>query len=205
MRSMRNAVLISSIAVAVFGSGCATKKYVTTEVAGLEAASSQRMDDIEGQVEQNQSRLDEQEENMGEISKTAQEALERAIAAGKLAEGTFLYETVFSDDKVRFGFNEAQLSDTAQQALDIFVEDLKSRDQNVYIEIQGHTDSVGSDEYNFQLGQRRAEAVRRYLSTKGIPLVRMSVISYGKSAPIADNATSEGRSINRRVTLVVLM
>ena len=205
MRSINGTLLVCAVGSALLVSGCATKKYVTTEVAGLEAASSQRMDDIETQVEQNQSRLDQQEESMGEISRTAQEALERAIAAGKLAEGTFLYETVFSDDKVRFGFDEAQLSDTAAQALDIFVEDLKSRDQNVYIEIQGHTDSVGSDEYNYQLGEKRAEAVRRYLSTKGIPLVRMSVISYGESAPIADNSTPEGRSINRRVTLVVLM
>ncbi len=204
MRSKNGWFLFLALVAVLITSGCATKKYVTTEVAGLEAASNQRMDDIETQVEQNQSRLDEQEESMGEISKTAQEALERAIAAGKLAEGKFLYETVFSDDKVRFGFDQAQLSDTAMQALDLFVEDLKVRDEDVYIEIQGHTDATGSDEYNFLLGERRAEAVRRYLSTKGIPLVRMSVISYGKSAPIADNATSEGRAINRRVTLVVL-
>lgn len=185
-------------------SGCATKKYVSQEVAGLDASTSQRMDGIETQVEQNQSRLDQQEESLGEISQTAQEALERAIAAGKLAEGKFLYETVFSDDQVKFGFNEAELTPTAMQALDIFVEDLKSRDQNIFIEIQGHTDSVGSEEYNYELGQRRAETVRRYLSSRGIPLHRMAVISYGLTAPIADNSTSEGRAINRRVTIVVL-
>ena len=193
-------VLLSSLTL----TGCASKKYVTKEVAGLDAASSQRMDGIESQVEQNQSRLDQQEQGMGEISQTAQEALERAIAAGKLAEGKFLYETVFSDDQVKFGFNEAELTPTALQALDIFVEDLKSRDQNVFIEIQGHTDSVGSADYNFQLGQKRADAVRRYLSSRGIPLHRMSVISYGLTAPIADNSTPEGRAINRRVTIVVL-
>ena len=204
MKSIRTAFVLTLVLAALVATGCATKKYVTTEVAGLEAANSQRMDGIETQVEQNQSRLDQQEDDMGEISQTAQEALERAIAAGKLAEGTFLFETVFSDDKVRFGFDEANLTDTATQALDIFVEDLKSRDENVYIEIQGHTDSTGGEEYNFQLGQRRAEAVRRYLSTKGIPLVRMAVISYGMSVPIADNSTNEGRAINRRVTIVVL-
>ena len=193
-----------ALTIALVATGCATKKYVTTEVAGLEAASSQRMDGIESQVEANQSRLDAHEEDMGEISQTAQEALERAIAAGKLAEGTFLFETVFSDDKVRFGFDESSLSDTATQALDILIEDLKARDQSVYIEIQGHTDSTGSAAYNLQLGQKRAEAVRRYLSQQGIPLARMSVISYGMSVPIADNSTTEGRSINRRVTIVVL-
>lgn len=204
MKSIRTAFVLTLVLAALVATGCATKKYVTTEVAGLEAANSQRMDGVETQVEQNQSRLDQQEDDMGEISQTAQEALERAIAAGKLAEGTFLFETVFSDDKVRFGFDEANLTDTATQALDIFVEDLKSRDENVYIEIQGHTDSTGGEEYNFQLGQRRAEAVRRYLSTKGIPLVRMAVISYGMSVPIADNSTNEDRAINRRVTIVVL-
>ena len=202
---LKNTTLLAlAIAMALVATGCATKKYVTTEVAGLEAAGSQRMDGIESQVEANQSRLDEHEQDMGEISQTAQEALERAIAAGKLAEGTFLFETVLSDDKVRFGFDESRLSDTATQALDIFVEDLKSRDQSVYIEIQGHTDTTGSEAYNLQLGQRRAEAVRRYLNQRGIPLARMAVISYGMAAPIADNSTSEGRSVNRRVTVVVL-
>lgn len=204
MKSNQVGALLLGVAVTLVVSGCATKKYVTTEVAGLEAASSQRMDGIESQVESNQSRLDEQERDMGEISQTAQEALERAIAAGKLAEGTFLFETIFSDDKVQFGFDQSSLSDTAKQALDIFVEDLKARDQSVYIEIQGHTDSTGGEVYNIELGQRRAEAVRRYLNQRGIPLARMSVISYGMSAPIADNSTSEGRSVNRRVTIVVL-
>lgn len=204
MEHRKIAVLILAVIVAMVATGCATKKYVTTEVAGLDAANSQRMDGIESQVEANQSRLDEQDQNMGEISQTAQEALERAIAAGKLAEGTFLFETVFSDDKVRFGFDESKLSDTATQALDIFIDDLKSRDQSVYVEIQGHTDSTGGEAYNLQLGQKRAEAVRRYLSQQGIPLARMAVISYGMSVPIADNSTSEGRAINRRVTIVVL-
>lgn len=192
-------------AVGLIVSGCASKKYVTTEVSAAEAAANTRMDGIETQVEQNQTRLDAQEENMGEISQTAQEALERAIAAGKLAEGKFLYETVFSDDKVRFGFDEAALTDTGEQALAIFVDDLKARNQNVFIEIQGHTDAIGSDDYNLILGERRAQSVRRYLSQLGIPLHRMSVISYGKSAPIADNSTEQGRALNRRVTLVVLM
>lgn len=195
---------LAVLVVALVATGCASKKYVTTEVAGLEAATSARMDEIETQVERAQTRLDDQEQSIGEISQTAQEALDRAIAAGKLAEGKFLYETVFSDDKVRFGFDRAELTDTAREALDIFIEDLRSRDQSVYIEIQGHTDSTGSDAYNLVLGERRAEAVRRHLSRGGIPLHRMSVISYGKSAPIADNSTSDGRALNRRVTLVVL-
>lgn len=204
-KDWRFTTLLIALTLAVMASGCASKKYVTTEVAAAEAASTARMDGIETQVEQNQTRLDAHEENMSEISQTAQEALERAIAAGQLAEGKFLYETVFSDDKVRFGFDEDQLTDTAEQALGFFVDDLKARNQDVFIEIQGHTDSIGGEEYNLMLGERRAQSVRRYLSQSGIPLHRMSVISYGMSAPIADNSTEEGRALNRRVTLVVLM
>ena len=88
--------------------------------------------------------------------------------------------------------------------LDNLVNQLKADNKNVFIEIQGHTDSVGSDPYNMKLGEERAEAVRRYLSENGIPLHRISTISYGKSRPIAENTTKAGRSKNRRVVIQVL-
>ncbi len=205
MSMKRTTAAIVSICVALIATGCASKKYVNSEVSEMEAVSSSRMDGIETQVEANQTRLDDQEMAIGEISQTAQEALDRAIAAGKLAEGQFLYETVFSEDKVRFAFDDATLVSTSTQALDIFVEDLKTSDESVYIEIQGHTDSTGDESYNLVLGERRGESVRRYLSSEGgVPLHRVAVISYGETVPLADNSTSEGRAANRRVTLVVL-
>ena len=205
MNHKRITVAAGLILLTTLSIGCASKKYVSSEVGAMEAASGARMDQIETQVEANQTRLDSHEQEIGEMSATAQEALDRAIAAGKLAEGKFLYETVLSDDNVRFGFDDDDLAETAQQALDVFVDDLRTRDENVYIEIQGHTDSTGDEYYNLALGERRSESVRRYLSSEGgIPLHRMAVISYGESAPISDNSTSEGRAANRRVTLVVL-
>lgn len=205
MRFNRISFAIMGISVALAATGCASKKYVSSEVGAMESATGARMDEIETQVESNQTRLDGQEQEISELSQTAQEALERAIAAGKLAEGRFLYETVLSDDKVRFAFDDSSLEGTAQQALDLFIDDLKSRDENVYIEIQGHTDSTGDEAYNLALGEQRGESVRRYLSSEGqVPLHRMAVISYGESAPISDNSTKEGRALNRRVTLVVL-
>jgi len=142
---------------------------------------------------------------VGETSKTAQEALQRAIDAGKLAEGKLLYETVLTDDKVKFGFDTSDLSPEAKAAIDQFASELKSQNAGVYIEIQGHTDSVGSEKYNEELGLLRAEAVRRYLSQQhSFPLHRINVISYGESSSVADNSTREGRSQNRRVALVVL-
>ena len=201
----KHSTLIVVLLTALVAGGCASKKYVRTELDSHSATSSERMDGIEGQVEENQTRLDEHEEEMTEISRTAQEALDRALAAGQLAEGKFLYETVLSDDKVRFGFNESTVTPEGMAALDQFVSELRARDENVFIEIQGHTDSVGDDTYNMMLGERRAEAVRRYLSQSGgIALHRMSIISYGKTAPIADNSSPDGRAMNRRVTLVVL-
>ena len=203
--NLKRLTLVAVVLTALVAAGCASKKYVRTELDTHTATSTERMDGIEGQVEENQTRLDSQEQEITEISQTAQEALDRALAAGQLAEGKFLYETVLSDDKVRFGFNESSLSPEGMAALDQFVSELRARDENVFIEIQGHTDSVGDDAYNVILGERRGEAVRRYLSqTGGIALHRMSVISYGKTAPIADNASPDGRAMNRRVTLVVL-
>jgi outer membrane protein OmpA-like peptidoglycan-associated protein len=139
-------------------------------------------------------------------SGTALDALERAKAAGKLAEGKLLYEVVLNSDKVTFPFEKADLTDNSKEALDEVAQQLKADDKNVYIEIQGHTDSSGAEATNIALGERRAEAVRRYLNMEhGIPLHRMSVISYGESSPLTDNDSREHRAQNRRVNLVVLM
>jgi len=214
---MRKTLWSAALAVALAAAltGCATKKYVQSETGAVNS----RVDQVQGQVEQAQTRLTDHdqrlksqdsklqahEQQMGEISKTAQDALQRAAAAGKLAEGKFLYETVLTDDKVKFGFDKKELSPEAKAALDEFAAKLAAENQGVYIEIQGHTDSVGSEKYNEELGLMRAEAVRRYLSQQHkFPLHRVNVISYGKTSPIADNKTREGRSQNRRVALVVL-
>jgi outer membrane protein OmpA-like peptidoglycan-associated protein len=200
---MRNKLWFVALAliVALSATGCATKKYVRQETGTVNT----RVDEVQGQVEQAQTRLDTHEKQIGETSKTAQEALQRAMEAGKLAEGKLLYETVLTDEKVKFGFDTSDLSPEAKAAIDEFAAQLKAENQGVYIEIQGHTDSVGSEKYNEELGLLRAEAVRRYLSQQHqFPLHRINVISYGETAAVADNSTREGRSQNRRVALVVL-
>lgn len=200
---MRNKLWMVALAliVALGTTGCATKKYVRQETGAV----GTRVDEVSGQVEEAQTRLDTHEQQIGETSKTAQEALQRAIDAGKLAEGKLLYETVLTDDKVKFGFDTSDLSPEAKAAIDEFASQLKSQNAGVYIEIQGHTDSVGSEKYNEELGLLRAEAVRRYLSQQHqFPLHRINVISYGEAASVADNSTREGRSQNRRVAMVVL-
>lgn len=195
-------IIALSLATALAGTtGCATKKYVRQETGTVNT----RVDDVQGQVEEAQTRLNTHDTQIGDISKTAQDALTRAQEAGKLAEGKFLYETVLTDDKVKFGFDTTDLSPEGQAAIDEFALQLKDQNKNVYIEIQGHTDNVGSEKYNEELGLLRAEAVRRYLNQKhGFPLHRINVISYGESAAVADNASRDGRSQNRRVALMVL-
>lgn len=140
------------------------------------------------------------------VSATARDAMDRAMAAGKLAEGKFVYEATYSDaTTLAFKLEGDELSAPTKAALDAFAEKLKSENKNVFIEIQGHTDTTGSSSHNLKLGAERAEAVRRYLNMKGgIALHRMSTISYGEVAPVADNKTRAGREKNRRVVLVVL-
>jgi outer membrane protein OmpA-like peptidoglycan-associated protein len=176
------ALLVGGLAV----SGCATKDYVKTQVGGV------------------QTQVTAQGAQIGELDKTSREALERATAAGKLAEGKFMYSMVLSDDSVKFPLNAADLSPEAEQRLTEFAEKLKGENKNVYLEIQGHTDNVGDPAYNDGLGEKRAETVRKFLSKHGIALNRMATISYGEEAPVAPNDTRESRAQNRRVVVMVL-
>jgi outer membrane protein OmpA-like peptidoglycan-associated protein len=182
MRSglVRTSALAGVIAVVGLATtGCASHKFVREQVAVAEEHTTR----VEG---------------------TAGEALARANAAHKLAEGKFLYEVVLSDDSVKFPTDQHALSPEAEQRLAELASRLKGENKNVYLEIQGYTDSTGTPEYNERLGEQRAEAVRRFLSEQGVALNRMATISYGQDKPVAPNETTEGRAQNRRVAIVVL-
>jgi peptidoglycan-associated lipoprotein len=148
--------------------------------------------------------VDEHQAHLAKLDQTTQDALSRAEAAGKLAEGKFLYSMVLSDDSVKFPVDSSKLSPEAQQRLEDFVEKLKNDNRNVYLEIQGHTDSAGAPALNNRLGQERAEAVRLYMNQHGVALNRMNTISYGEKDPVASNKTRAGRAQNRRVVLIVM-
>ena len=212
MRKSLWVVLVVGLVVTLGVSGCATKTYVQEQVTAASAASDTKIGEVQKQVEATQMDVanlkksdDLQNQQLATLSDTAKEALARAQEAGKLAQGKFLFETTLTDEAVKFGFNQAELSAEAKAALDAFAARVKAENKNVYIEVQGHTDNVGDEEYNLKLGQTRAETVLRYLSLNaGLPLHRMNVISYGEYKSIADNKTGKGRAENRRVTLVVL-
>ena len=167
------------LAFGVAASGCASHRFVRDNIAVVDT----RVTHVEG---------------------TAGEALARANAAHKLAEGKFLYEVVLSDDSMKFPTDEDALSPEAEARLAELTQRLKAENRNVYLEIQGHTDATGDEDYNEQLGEARAEAVRRFLSRDGIALNRMATISYGEEAPVAPNDNADGRAQNRRVAIVVL-
>jgi outer membrane protein OmpA-like peptidoglycan-associated protein len=102
--------------------------------------------------------------------------------------------------QVNFAFNSAELTDEGRATLDETTETLKKLN---WIEgvVEGHTDSVGSDEFNMKLSERRAQSVADYLRGKGIAGARFETVGLGESQPIADNDTEEGRAKNRRVVL----
>ncbi len=174
------------ISLGLLASGCATKNFVRDSVSVVD----QRVDATDSRV--------------ATVEGTAGQALDRANAAHQLAQGKFMYEVVLSDDSVKFPSDRDALSPEAEARLTELADRLKAENVNVYLEIQGHTDSAGPEAYNDQLGAARAEAVRRSLSRHGIALNRMATISYGEEAPVASNTTPEGRAQNRRVAIVVL-
>ena len=112
-------------------------------------------------------------------------------------------EAVISLEGVHFGFNEATLTPEARAILDKAAGLLKTN-EHVVVEVAGHTDSVGSEEYNQALSERRAVAVKDYLESQGITATRLSARGYGETQPVASNDTDAGRALNRRVELIVL-
>ena len=212
MRKFVSPAIVILLVAGLTVTGCASKKYVQEQVANSESVTNGKIGEVQTSVEGNQKEITalhqtdaEMQKQLDKISATAKEALNRAKKAGKLAEGTFLGETILTDEDVRFGFDNYKLSDEAKAALDAFAAQVIAKNVGAYVEIQGYTDNIGSESYNLSLGYKRAEKVMKYLATeKGFPLHRMNVTSYGEYKPIADNSTREGRAQNRRVTLVVM-
>ena len=132
-----------ALLLGIFGfTACASKPYVTEEVAKSSAASEKRINDVESQVEATQTKVKQHDAKLTELDNSTRQALERAQQAGKLAEGKFIYSLVLSDDAVKFPVNRHELSKEAKEQLDAFAERLKAENKNVYLEIQGHTDAT---------------------------------------------------------------
>jgi len=227
MRKSLFAASMLALCVAV-APACATKKFVRTEVGGVNS----KVDTLSGTLEETQERTRQNEGRIGEVDKKAEAAGRSAqdaraaadAAAAKATEvGTqvtavggrvdevvassrrLVYTVTLSEDQGNFKFGKTDLPDTAKMRLDEVISQLKANPNNIFIEIEGHTDNTGAKTTNERLGLERAEAVKRYLYEQHqIPLHKINVISYGEDKPVAPNNTRAGRAQNRRVVVKVL-
>lgn len=99
---------------------------------------------------------------------------------------------------VNFEFNSAKITPESYPILFDAAKTLL-KNPNLNVEIQGYTDNIGSEQYNKKLSQKRADAVKNYLISKGVSENRLKAVGYGEANPIADNKTAEGRAMNRRI------
>src|SRR5690606_13795589 len=101
---------------------------------------------------------------------------------------------------VTFAVDSTTISPSFRAALDEVAASLQKY-PNSLIDVMGHTDSTGSDAHNLDLSRRRAEAVKAHLVMRGVSGARVATIGYGEQSPRADNATPDGRALNRRVEI----
>ena len=148
--------------------------------------------------------MEQQEENIqpGDIAacqrgfEAAMEKLEAAMA-GKPEP---IPAVVTLDADVLFAFDKSDIRPGAAAELDGLAEQIKAN-PGTQLEVQGHADSRGSDEYNQGLSERRAASVANYLAGRGVNPARMTAVGFGENRPVANNDTEEGRALNRRVEI----
>jgi outer membrane protein OmpA-like peptidoglycan-associated protein len=207
MKNVTKGLSLTILSIAL--ASCATTGSVDQKIAAAQAQAqaetNKKIESVASQVESVQQHQKEQDAMIASLSQEAKDALKRATDAGLLAKGKVAFQQTFGEDRVRFKTAKYELDANAKAALDDFAGKVKALNEQYFIEVQGHTDDVGGSRYNEDLGQRRADSVRRYLSRQhGLALNRMSTISYGDTLPVATNKTKAGRAQNRRVVIVVL-
>jgi len=140
--------------------------------------------------------------SIGSYMDKQEAALQQAVAGVEGANIQRQANTIaltFKSD-VMFDINSSALKPGAYDEINRVANVLQQYPQTS-LTIAGHTDSTGSEEYNLQLSQRRADAVKNALMAQGVSAARMNTIGYGESNPIADNSTEHGRQLNRRVEI----
>jgi len=150
---------------------------------------------------------DEKATNAQRTADTATQGVQQANTRITAVEGRFNTIDTYTPGpatSVTFKTNSSVLSDDAKKALDDVAGQVSNLQQGYMVEIQGYTDSRGSETYNFGLSQRRAESVKRYLVSKNVQLHRISIVGLGEDNPVGDNKNTKGREQNRRVEVKVL-
>jgi len=215
---------ISMVAVLIAGTmpftvGCATKKYTRNEAAPVinktnelddqTAKNSRDIKDTDRRaqagIQDAQSKANSADQHAlaagqqaDEANKNAQTVSTNVASLAGTVENLDNYKPV-AESSVHFGFNKADLTSKAKDALDQLGGQITTT-KHYIVEVEGSTDSTGDADYNYQLSKRRADAVIQYLSDKyQIPAHKVFLIGLGKDKPVEKNATSEGRAKNRRV------
>lgn len=215
---------MSAALVAAGVTGCATKKYVRNQTAPIiqhagqlndeTAENTRKISDVDQRaqagIQKAQSSADTANQNAQNASQqasnaqnAANDAVNRADSLDSVVKDLDNYKQV-SDVSVHFGFNKAVLTADDRQQLDSFASQLSSAN-NYILEVTGGTDSAGPAQYNYDLSQRRADAVVQYLAAKyKIPARKFYLIGIGKDQYVASNKTRQGREQNRRVEVQML-
>jgi len=134
---------------------------------------------------------------------TAAKGCDGALTGGAAAASGVSQSKITLQADTLYDFNKSDLKPEGKATLDKIARDLSKIKLEVIIAV-GNTDSVGTDAYNMALGQRRAQSVKAYLTSKGVDGSRIYTESKGKSNPVASNATEEGRAKNRRTDIEVV-
>jgi OmpA-OmpF porin, OOP family len=214
---------VSALAVAG-ATGCATKNWVKTQTAPIvdhtgqledkTAANGRAIRDTDDRaqsgIKQAQAAADNATQNAqsatkaaGDAETAANDAVHRADSLDSVVKGLDNYKSM-ANVTVNFGFDKAVLTKDDKDQLDSFAGQLSSA-KGYILEVTGGTDSTGPAQYNYDLSQRRADAVVQYLAAKyNIPAHRFYLIGIGKDNAVADNTTREGRQQNRRVQIQLL-
>ena len=215
--------LAASLAVVV-ASGCATKNYVRTQTVPLvehtdqldtkTAANNQQVhavdDRAQAGIKQAQGSADAANQNAENAGKAAGDAetaaldvVHRADSLDGVVKGLDNYKSL-ANVSVTFGFDKSILTKDDKDQLDTFAASLGAQ-KSYILEVTGGTDSTGPAQYNYDLSQRRADAVVQYLASKyGVAAHRFYLIGIGKDKEVAPNTTAEGRKQNRRVEIQLL-
>jgi len=202
----------------MISAGCTTKNYVrkqtepiidkTNQLDELTAKNTRDIRDVDSRAQQgiqgvNQKASDADQKatdartRADQAQTSASQASSRIDALSTQVANLDSYHPVV-ETSVHFGFNKANLTSKAKEALDQLLAEVPNT-KGYLLVVEGDTDSVGSAGYNYKLSERRAEAVVQYLSEKSIPAHKIYVIGLGKDKTAAPNKTAEGRAQNRRV------
>ena len=217
--------LLIAAAITLTGvTGCTTKNYVKSQTAPLiqtandlddkTRANNQAIHDVDERatagIAKAQASADAANQNAqnatkaaGDADTAANDAVHRADSLGSVVKWAGKLKSL-GNVTVTFGFDKATLTKDSKEQLDGFAQQLGSA-KSYILEVTGGTDSTGSAEYNYDLSQRRADAVVQYLASKyGIAAHRFYLIGIGKDKEVAPNTTAEGRKQNRRVEVQLL-